>query len=207
MPQEKIAQMLENCNHFDKDIRHTGAHDLCKLICSSESQIDETLEKRICAAFVKHLEDKSVEVRANAVKCTQLISSKIRENNLLTILEKLMNEIVTGDPEISDIFALTVRAIVSECQDQTAPAMIQKIYKSLIHGIGSKYENVTWECLEICTEVFKKFGLLIQRQQNLVDKQALMSAINAQLSRPDSPKIYKSASLTMGAFAIILNQT
>ena len=114
---EKIAQALENCNSYDKDIRHTGAHDLQNLICNAESQLDETLEKRICAAFVQHLEDKSVEVRSNAVKCTQMVSSKIRETNLLMIMDKLMDEIVGGSPETTDIFALTIRAIVTECQD------------------------------------------------------------------------------------------
>ena len=24
-----LAKMLENCNNFDKDVRHTGALDLC----------------------------------------------------------------------------------------------------------------------------------------------------------------------------------
>ena len=65
--------------------------------------------------YVKHLEDKSLEVRSNAVKCTQMISSKIRESNLLMILEKLMDEIMNGSVETTDINALTVRGIISEC--------------------------------------------------------------------------------------------
>ena len=109
---QKIAEALENCKHFDKDNRHTGAYDLCNIICKSEGLVEEALEKRICAAFVKHLEDSSVEVKSNAVRCTQLVSSKIRESNLITILQKLMSEIVQGSPETTDIFALTVRGIV-----------------------------------------------------------------------------------------------
>jgi len=135
------------------------------------------------------------------------VSSKIREKNLIMILKKLMDQIVKGSPETTDIFALTVRGIVQECQDQTAPSIITTIYQGLIEGISSQHENVTWECLEICTEVFKKYGLLIQRQQNLVDKDRLMASINTQLSAGRSSKISKSASLAMGAFAIILNPT
>ena len=32
-----FAKMLENCANFDKDVRHTGALDLCNEICKSLS--------------------------------------------------------------------------------------------------------------------------------------------------------------------------
>ena len=64
-----FAKMLENCANYDKDVRHTGALDLCNEITKSAEQLDETLEKRICSAFIQHLEDDSMEVKSNAVKC------------------------------------------------------------------------------------------------------------------------------------------
>ena len=47
-----------------------GAMDLCtELIRVAEvSKVEEAVEKRICSAFVKHLEDVSIDVRSNAVK-------------------------------------------------------------------------------------------------------------------------------------------
>jgi len=47
-----------------------GAMDLCtELIRLSEtSKIEETVERRICSAFIKHLEDKSIDVQGNAVR-------------------------------------------------------------------------------------------------------------------------------------------
>lgn len=62
-------KMLENCKNFDKDVRHTGALDLCNEIMKSQEQLEENLEKRICAAFIQHLTDDSIEVKSNAVKC------------------------------------------------------------------------------------------------------------------------------------------
>ena len=47
-----FAKMLENCGNFDKDVRHTGALDLCNEICKTSDQLEENLEKRICAAFI-----------------------------------------------------------------------------------------------------------------------------------------------------------
>jgi hypothetical protein len=66
---QHIAKMLENCKHYDKDYRHTGAHDLCNEILNSNEPHEESLEKRICAAFIGHLTDDSIEVKSNAVKC------------------------------------------------------------------------------------------------------------------------------------------
>ena len=37
-------------------------------------------------------------------------------------------------------------------------------------GIEQKSIEVKEECLDICTELFKRFGLIILRQPNLVDK-------------------------------------
>ena len=50
--QALYGKMLENCSNYDKDVRHTGALDLCNEICKSADQLEETLEKRICSAFI-----------------------------------------------------------------------------------------------------------------------------------------------------------
>lgn len=34
--------MLENCKHYDKDYRHTGAHDLCNEILNVQDQMEES---------------------------------------------------------------------------------------------------------------------------------------------------------------------
>ena len=171
-------KMLENCANYDKDVRHTGALDLCNEICKSAEQLDENLEKRICSAFIKHLEDESMEVKSNSVKCIQRISSKIRETHLTMIVTKLVTEIVDGSPEALDIFSLTVRGVVNDCTDSYAPNLISTLYPYLQRGIEMGPSTVKEECLDICTEIFKRFGLIIQRQQNLVNKEHLMNAIN-----------------------------
>jgi hypothetical protein len=51
-----------------------AATDLCAEILKSNQSIEEGLEKRICAAFIAHLNDTSLDVQGNAVKCIQKIS-------------------------------------------------------------------------------------------------------------------------------------
>ena len=163
------------------------------------------MEKRICAAFIQHLEDESMEVKSNAVKCIQRISPKIREAHLTMIVNKLITEITTGQLEALDIFSLTVRGVVNDCSDSYAPNLIHTIYPQLLSGIEQGSPQVKEECLDICTEVFKRFGLIILRQPNLVNKELLMKAINTQLTSGTSPSLRKRASYAMGQFAVILN--
>lgn len=70
MSTSKIMDLLKQCEDFDKDTRFMGALDLCaEMIKMSETQkVEEAMERRICSAFVKHLNDSSLDVQTNAVK-------------------------------------------------------------------------------------------------------------------------------------------
>lgn len=50
--------------------RFVAALDLCKamLELADKQTIDEAFEKRICSAFIKHLNDKNLDVQTNAVR-------------------------------------------------------------------------------------------------------------------------------------------
>ena len=70
MSTNKIMELLKQCDDHDKDTRFMGAMDLCsELIRLNESsKVEESIERRICSAFIKHLDDKSIDVQGNAVK-------------------------------------------------------------------------------------------------------------------------------------------
>jgi hypothetical protein len=128
------------------------------------------------------LEDKALEVKSNAVRCIQKTASKIREVHLIMIMQKLASEIVDGDEKTIDIFTLTVRGIVNEASDEGASGIITTLQPLMMKGIEQKSAAVKEECLDIFTDVFKRFGIFILRQQQLVNKDALMKAINSQLT-------------------------
>ena len=48
----------------------------------------------------------------------------------------------------------------------------------MMKGIETKSVAIKEECLDIGTDLFKRFGIFILRQQQLVNKEALMRAIN-----------------------------
>lgn len=121
------------------------------------------------------------------------------------IVTKLVTEIVDGSPEALDIFSLTVRGVVNDCTDSYAPNLISTLNPYLLKGIDKGAATVKEECLDICTEIFKRFGLIILRQPNLVNKEQMMQAINVQLTSGATLSLRKRASYAMGQFAVILN--
>lgn len=64
-----FAALIEDMGNWDKDKRFMAASDLTNEITTTAMSLDPHLQKRICSAFVKQLEDASIEVQGNAVKC------------------------------------------------------------------------------------------------------------------------------------------
>ena len=183
-----------------------AAADLCTEILKQGTQLEEGMEKKICGAFIAHLKDKSLDVQGNAVKCIQKIAPRIREKHLLIIVEELAQIVVTGEKEVRDIYSLAIRGIVGEISDDNAQSMIKTVYPKLIQGFAnSSPEDVREECLDILTEIFKRFCILLLKKDDLVKKDELMKLIPEQLSF-SKPSLRKKATNCMGAFCVILNQ-
>ena len=159
-------------------IRYMAATDLCAEILKGTGVLEEGMEKRICSAFIAHLEDTSLDVQGNAVKCIQKIvsNSKIREKNVVMIVDKMAERVVEGNKETRDIYSLAIRSIVSSINEEFATGMIKIVYARLIKGLGST-DEVREECLDILSEIFKQFGSLLLKNASLVNKEELMKVI------------------------------
>jgi hypothetical protein len=56
--------------------------------------------------------------------------------------------------------------------------MIKAVYPKLIQGFGHSHgEDVREECLDILTEIFKRFCILLLKKDDLVKKDELMKLI------------------------------
>jgi hypothetical protein len=65
-------------------------------------------------------------------------------------------------------------------------------------------DEVKEECLEILTEIFKKFGSIMHKNNNLVNKDELMKVLCELLVLPKEG-VRKKATICLGQFAIILS--
>ncbi len=64
MNTQLLNEKLEECKHYDKDNRFMAATDLQSEILKQNAgvQLEEGMEKKICNAFIAHLNDKSLDV-------------------------------------------------------------------------------------------------------------------------------------------------
>ena len=63
--------------------------------------MDELLERRVCSAIIKQLDDKSNDVQSVAVKCLALLLKKVQPVQLGDICEKLCSLLLEGTMELS----------------------------------------------------------------------------------------------------------
>lgn len=184
-----------------------GALDLCNEIIriSEVERIEDSTEKRIIAAFVKHLDDTSIDVQSNAVKCIQRTAGILKEQNLKMIVEKLSDMVVdTGKKEVRDIYSLAIRSTIQELKETSAQDMIKAVYPKLSKGLMSGNDEVKEECLDILGEICKKFGNILFKKSNLVNKDELMKQL-CGLLKQSSDGVKKRATFCLGQFGIILN--
>ena len=120
------------------------------------------------------------------------------------IVELMAEIVVTGEKDVRDIYSLAIRGITGEISDEYAATMIKAVYPKLILGFDKgKSEEVKEECLDILSEVFKRFTGLLLKKDDLVKKDVLMSTIPDQL-RAQKPSLRKKATICIGAFAGVL---
>lgn len=140
--------------------------------------MEEAMERRICSAFIKHLNDSSLEVKANAVKSIQVVVPVIREQNVVMIIETLTNMVIDASAkDVRDIYSLTIRTSLVELKDQAAINMIRAVYPKLKNGLKSNKEEVQEECCDILTEIFRNFGQILYKNNNLVNKDEVMKIL------------------------------
>lgn len=120
------------------------------------------------------------------------------------ILEKMAERVVEGEKETRDIYSMAIRSTINELNDESAIAMVRSLYPRLIKGLASTTIEVREECLEILADIFKTFGQLLLKNQNLVNKDELMRIIPDQLSSELST-LRKKATNCIGSLSVILS--
>lgn len=92
------------------------------------------------------------------------------------IVEKMSERVVEGNKETRDIYSMAIRSINHEINEEYAVSMIKSVYPKLIKGMTCA-DEIKEECLEILADIFKRFGSLLLKNQNLVNKDELMKVI------------------------------
>ena len=77
----------------------------------TDIKIDETMERRICAAVLKQLDDPGNDVKSMAVKCLENLIKKVQQTQVGEICDKLTSLIVDGKDELRDIYSIGTHSL------------------------------------------------------------------------------------------------
>lgn len=173
---------------------------------ADKQTIDEAFEKRICSAFIKHLNDKNLDVQTNAVRSIQRTASILKDNNLILIVETLADKVVDakGTKEVRDVYALAIRSTIQELTDKAAVKLIRSINHKFMQGLALNLDEITEEVLEILSEIFSKFPHILIKNTQLVNKDELVNVIG-KLLHSKNKSVTKKATQCLGNIASILS--
>ncbi|CAD7966867.1 unnamed protein product [Amoebophrya sp. A120] len=159
-----FSQLLgdQGMENYDKDVRFMAASDLTQQITTQQNQpLEVNMQKRISNAFLHQLEDASIEVQGNAVKCLAKIVCKFQEPLIGEAAGRLAHLVLEGNEKVRDIYATCLKGLLLELNPQTSGQVVcQNVLPRMLSGILSANfkAEVKEECLDVLCEVLRRFG-------------------------------------------------
>ncbi|CAE7627941.1 CAND1 [Symbiodinium pilosum] len=204
MNPSSVSQLLEDMENWDKDKRFMAASDLTQEVTMSNQVLDVHLQKRVCQAFVKQLEDQSIDVQGNAVKCLAKIVCKFQEQQIGEVLAKLSQQVLDGKAEVRDIYATCLKGLLSELPASCSALAGQNVLPKMLHGITSIPSlEVKEECTDVFHDFLKRFGDNRIMQWSDQDNMAT-SLLNLLKPKQHKTSLRKKVIACIGALSAVL---
>ena len=150
------------------------------------------------------LDDSSNDVQAVAIKCLSILLKKLKHAQIGEISEKLVVLILEGKDQLRDIYSIGLKTLINDVPDDMGSLVCKKLIAKLLDGINrASSESITRECIEILTDLVKRFG-------QLLDLEEVIRTCMLQLESPRS-SLKKRISNCIGSVAtmcpdILLNK-
>ncbi|KAG5184831.1 armadillo-type protein, partial [Tribonema minus] len=193
---QQIHSLLEKTSDWDKDERYMATSDLCTEL-QKDVKIEPQLERRVCAAVLKQLDDSSNDVQGIAVKCLGILLKKVQEAQVGEICDKLCTLILEGKPELRDIYSIGLKTLISDVPDATGPSVAKRLTARLLGGVQK--EEAKLECLDNLTDLMRRFGHEVEPEHNRV-----IEALLVQLGQ-ERAVVRKRATACLGSIAVVLS--
>lgn len=162
----KMDQAFEKAKDIDFDLRFMAAQDLCEILDSDSTELDEDQKVRIMEVFIKQLDDGNKEVRSHAVRCISKILYRINELTLKKTIDKIFENFVKED---IDIYSVCLKTIVNNIEFVLGANLctncIPHLHKYIIAGDSS--DAAVEQSLDIFTAILKKFPQPIRHSQQM----------------------------------------
>lgn len=192
-----LNTLIEKTSNWDKDERYMATNDICNEI-SKEIKIDEATERRICAAVLKQLDDKSNDVQSVAVKCLAILLKKVQHAQVAEICEKLSSLLLDGKDALRDIYSIGLKTLIADVPDEMGSLISERLSGRLLNGISrTGSEEVKKECLDNLSDLLRRFGHLIEREHD-----DIMNVVLRQLEN-DQQILRKRAAVCLGSLSVV----
>uniref|UniRef100_A0A7S3NKS9 TATA-binding protein interacting (TIP20) domain-containing protein n=1 Tax=Aureoumbra lagunensis TaxID=44058 RepID=A0A7S3NKS9_9STRA len=157
--------------------------------------MDVTMERRICAAALKQLDDQSSDVQSISVKALGVLLKKVHKAQVGEIAEKLCSLILDGKDELRDIYSIGLKTLVKDMPVEMGPSVCEKLTQRLLGGVQQKEKlDVKLEALDNLTDLLKRFGHQVE-----ADHAQILHVVLAQLK--EKPVARKRAAACLAALA------
>lgn len=172
--------------------------------------MDENLERRVCNAVIKQLDDKSNDVQSVAVKCLALLLKKVQPAQLGEICEKLCSLLLEGTSELRDIYSIGLKNLITETSESNGALVTLRAAPNLLRGINYTNANATVqgevrkECVENMTELLRRFGFFVSAE----DQRVVFDSVFGLLLHTDTKAIIrKRSAFCLGSLAVVASDS
>ncbi|KAL6772373.1 hypothetical protein ACKKBG_A29965 [Auxenochlorella protothecoides x Auxenochlorella symbiontica] len=192
-----LALILEKMGSRDKDFRYMAASDLATELAKEGFRFESpSMEVRVTEAILRQLEDPSGDVSALALKCLGLISGRIGNACLKTVLEKLMAQMVAGKQPGSDDAALGLKTFIQETPASVADEVAAQLVPQLSAAMNGQESAARNNAVDVLLELATRFPASIP------DPSSLKNQLLMQL-----PVFKKRAVQCLAQLAVSLSQS
>lgn len=195
-----LNALLDKASDWDKDERYMATNDLITEL-QRDVTLDAAMERRICAAVLRQLDDKSTDVQSIAVKCLGVLLKKVREAQVGEISDKLCSLILDGTDELRDVYSIGLKTLLRDVPRASGEAVAGRLAARLVGGVKDDEKAVARvEALENLTDLLKRFGASVQKDHGAV--------LDAALQRLDDDKnvVRKRAAHCLAALALTCSE-
>jgi cullin-associated NEDD8-dissociated protein 1 len=194
---QDISTLLRDAEHYDPDNRYMAANDLCSELLKEGAKIDVNVERQICAAFLKQLDDQNSEVQGNAVRCIKRIVSRIQDSQVNDVATKLYDCIRRGSSDIRDVYVTCLKGLINDLPDRATGNVVTALFGNLISGISTP--GVQEESVEILTELIRR----CTAHMRTISTDSVNAVV--QLLDQPSPSLRKKATQCIGVLGTVLS--
>jgi cullin-associated NEDD8-dissociated protein 1 len=125
-------------------------------------RIDVMLERRICEAVLRQLDDTNADVQSVAIKCISQLVLTVQEQSIQDIVESLCHHLLSGKEGLTDIYSIGLKCVVTGAPTSNGPVIARGLTSRLLDGISSdrsESQSVRSECIAVLKDLLTRFGV------------------------------------------------